>query len=73
MNIYNRTLVASSELFHGYEIQIDIRYFNTENEILGNYKRSRKYYNEVTKQLQVFFYKVSFNIASYSNCNKPII
>jgi len=39
MNIYNRKLVASSELFLGFTIEIDIRYFNTLNEIINHFHK----------------------------------
>ena len=39
MNIYNRTLKASSEFFFGFEVEIDIRYFDTETEIINHFHK----------------------------------
>ena len=38
MNIYTRKLKASSEYFSGFEIDIDIRYYDSMNEICEHFK-----------------------------------
>ena len=38
MDIYNRTLICSSDLFQGFEVIIDIRYYQSINEIIEHFK-----------------------------------
>jgi len=39
MNIYDRKLIASSELFSGFEVIIDIRYFDTMDHLIKHFHR----------------------------------
>tara|TARA_B100001094_G_scaffold244848_1_gene241253 strand:+ start:393 stop:659 length:267 start_codon:yes stop_codon:yes gene_type:complete len=38
MDIYTRQLIASSELFGGFQIDIDIRKYDTSNDIITHFK-----------------------------------
>ena len=37
--MYNRTVKASSEIFDGFEIEIDIRYIDNFNDIIHQFKK----------------------------------
>ena len=59
MSNYNRKLIASSELFWGFEIIIDIRYYETFEEIITHY------HNELLSLL-----KNNNLIVLYEKCQK---
>ena len=39
MNFYYRKIIASSELFSGFEVIIDIRYFDTMDQIIKHFHK----------------------------------
>lgn len=48
MSVYNRTFVCSSQIFNGFEINIDIRYYSNFEEIINIFK------NELLKMLKEY-------------------
>ena len=58
MNIYTRKLKASSEYFSGFEIDIDIRYYDSMNEICEHFK------NELLLILKKYNFEVLYEKCS---------
>ena len=58
MDIYTRQLIASSELFGGFEVDIDIRKYNTSNDIISHFQNEllsvlqRNNFNELYQKCQ---------------------
>ena len=63
MNIYERTFVASSELFSGFSTRINITFISTLNDICNQFKKDLK---EVLKK-----HKFENLIKQLDNCNFP--
>lgn len=61
MNIYERTFVASSELFSGFSTRINITFISTLNDICNQFKKDLK---EVLKK-----HKFENLIKQLDNCN----
>ncbi len=61
MNIYTRKLRASSNLFSGFEIDIDIRYFDTIDEII------KYFHNELLSVLKKYNFEILYEHCFRSN------
>jgi len=68
MSVYNRILVCSSQIFNGFEVKIDIRYYSNLEELINTFK------NELLKILKEYkfnvleekFNKSNFHIHTHS-------
>lgn len=61
MNIYTRKLKASSNLFSGFEIDIDIRYFDTIDEVI------KYFHNELLSVLNKYNLEILYEQCLKSN------
>ena len=60
-NVYNRTFIASSEIFSGFKVQIDIRRINTLQDIVDIFL------TELKKVLELNNFEVLLDKLKYGN------